>query len=408
MAAAIHMLVEAIFWFHPLVWWLGARLVEERERVCDEAVLALGSERRTYAESILKTCEFCLESPLVCVAGVTGADLKERIIRVMTPRLANKLSFGRKLLLAAIGTAAVAGPVVFGLLNAPPIEAQSAVTASEPLPSFEVASIKLCRERENSHLSILPNRLTVRNQPVEFLIKIAYGQDLGKFGFRMLRDNRLVGGPDWMYGHLSGYDGYDVDAKVEDALAAKFAKLPCGSFLFGPCAYREQMILMLQSLLAERFKLKVRRDMTEGAVFALVVAKGGPKFLQAKFETSDDPAHMADPTLPRPTAPPCPTGMRCWHNYGSMGLVVDILSRMSEIGRPVLDQTGLEGGYYLDLQYSPQPLTATAATDDAAPSGPSGPSIFTALERQLGLKLKPAKGPVESIVIEHIERPSEN
>jgi beta-lactamase regulating signal transducer with metallopeptidase domain len=94
LAAAIHMVVEAIFWFHPLVWWLGSRLVEERERACDEEVLQLGSEPQVYAESILKTCEFCLESPLACMAGVTGADLKKRIVRIMTRRLANKLSFG--------------------------------------------------------------------------------------------------------------------------------------------------------------------------------------------------------------------------------------------------------------------------------------------------------------------------
>ena len=142
LAAAIHMVVEAIFWFHPLVWWLGARLVEERERACDEEVLELGSERRVYAESILKTCEFCVESPLACVSGVTGADLKKRIVRIMTQRMANKLSFGRKLLLAAIGIAAVAGPVVFGLVNAPQVRAQSTQTTSAPLPSFEVASIK--------------------------------------------------------------------------------------------------------------------------------------------------------------------------------------------------------------------------------------------------------------------------
>src|ERR1700719_1412341 len=80
LAAAIHMVVEAIFWFHPLVWWLGARLLEERERACDEEVLELGSERQVYAESILKICEFCVGFPLACVSGVTGADLKKKIV----------------------------------------------------------------------------------------------------------------------------------------------------------------------------------------------------------------------------------------------------------------------------------------------------------------------------------------
>jgi bla regulator protein BlaR1 len=97
LAPALHMFVEAIFWFHPLVWWLGARLVEERERACDEAVLESGSDRQVYAESILKICEFCVGSPLACVSGVTGADLKRRIARIMTEGTMRKLDFSKKL-----------------------------------------------------------------------------------------------------------------------------------------------------------------------------------------------------------------------------------------------------------------------------------------------------------------------
>ena len=82
LAASIHMLVEAIFWFHPLVWWIGGRLVDERERACDEEVLRLGSEPQVYAEGILRVCEFYLESPLVCAAGVTGSNLKKRVERI--------------------------------------------------------------------------------------------------------------------------------------------------------------------------------------------------------------------------------------------------------------------------------------------------------------------------------------
>ena len=77
LTSTIHMLVEAIFWFHPLVWWLEKRLIDERERACDEAVLQLGKQPQVYAESILKVCEFCIESPLTCVSGITGADLKD-------------------------------------------------------------------------------------------------------------------------------------------------------------------------------------------------------------------------------------------------------------------------------------------------------------------------------------------
>jgi bla regulator protein blaR1 len=72
LVAAIHMFVETVFWFHPLVWWIGKRMVEERERACDEEVLRMGSEPRVYAEGILKVCKLYIESPLVCVAGATG------------------------------------------------------------------------------------------------------------------------------------------------------------------------------------------------------------------------------------------------------------------------------------------------------------------------------------------------
>jgi hypothetical protein len=110
----------------------------------------------------------------------------------MNPRRSSQFRAAFVLLSAAIGAAAV----FFGFLTTPQAHAQSAQTAGEGAPSFEVASIKLCRDRENSHLSILPNRLTVRNQPVAFLLKIAYGLDFGQFSFRMLRDNEIPGGPD--------------------------------------------------------------------------------------------------------------------------------------------------------------------------------------------------------------------
>jgi bla regulator protein blaR1 len=125
LAAAIHMVVEAVFWFHPLVWWLGTRLVDERERACDEEVLELGSERQVYAESILKTCEFCVGFPLACVSGVTGADLKKRIVHIMTPHEARKLNFGKRLLLGLAASAAIAAPMMFGLFNATSQQAEA-------------------------------------------------------------------------------------------------------------------------------------------------------------------------------------------------------------------------------------------------------------------------------------------
>lgn len=343
----------------------------------------------------------------------------------MIPNLASKCSSAkRRMRLAVIGIAAVLGLVVFALLGIAQAGAQSPQTAGtpsagtpsapspqttgEPLPSFEVASIKRSPSHVDSSTHIQPNRFTIRNQPLENVIKIAYGHDLGDFGFRELRDNLLVGAPSWVHPTGFAYEGYDIDAKVEDSLAENFAKLRCGSFFGSACGYREQMILMLQALLADRFKLKVRRETKQVPVYALVIAEGGPKFLHAKFDAPDDPAHRQNPGLPRPPRAPCPEGMKCWQNYGPMALVAEILSEYQD-GRPVLDQTGLAGGYYLKLQFAlGQPLASAEETGTAPPPGPSGPSIFTALQQQLGLKLKPTKGAVESIVIEHIERPTEN
>ncbi len=148
LAAAMHMMVEAIFWFHPLVWWLGARLMEERERGCDEQVLESGSKRQVYAESILKICEFCLHSPLDCVSAVTGADLKKRIARIMSEHRGKRMDIGKKLLLATLTVTTLAVPFVFGLLSTPQTHATSrAQDAGDDAFAYESVSIKLDEAR---------------------------------------------------------------------------------------------------------------------------------------------------------------------------------------------------------------------------------------------------------------------
>ena len=95
LTSAFHMIVEAVFWFYPLVWWISARLVEERERACDEEVLRLGTEPAAYAEAILNVCTSYLKSPL-SVSGVTGSDLKKRIQAILTGRVPGGLNSGKK------------------------------------------------------------------------------------------------------------------------------------------------------------------------------------------------------------------------------------------------------------------------------------------------------------------------
>ena len=138
--AAMHMFVETVFWFHPLVWWIGKRMVEERERACDEEVLRLGSEPRVYAEGILNVCKSYLSSPLACASGVTGSDLKRRIEAIVTNRAARNLDLRRRILLIAAGAVALVGPIAVGILGALPSRGQT--QADTAIPAFEAASVK--------------------------------------------------------------------------------------------------------------------------------------------------------------------------------------------------------------------------------------------------------------------------
>jgi TonB family protein len=115
LTAAMHMLVEAVFWFHPLVWWVGSRLVEERERACDEAVVRAGHDGRTYAEGILNVCEHYVASTLKCAAGVTGADLKRRVVEIARYRVMSQLPIQKKIVLGTFALVTLLTPIVFGV-----------------------------------------------------------------------------------------------------------------------------------------------------------------------------------------------------------------------------------------------------------------------------------------------------
>jgi TonB family protein len=119
LAAALHMLVEALFWFHPLVWWIGARLIETRERACDEAVVRAGHDRAAYARGLVECCRLYLQSPLACVAGASGSDLTRRVERIMTAPPSAPLSRSARILLLAACLSALASPVAAGWLASP-------------------------------------------------------------------------------------------------------------------------------------------------------------------------------------------------------------------------------------------------------------------------------------------------
>ena len=119
LTAAVHMLVEAIFWFWPPVWLIGARLIAERERACDESVLAAGHDPLTYAQGILKVCRYCLQSPLACVPGVSGSDLGRRMERIMVAEAPRGMDGARAGLLLMTGLMVVSLPVLAGFATSP-------------------------------------------------------------------------------------------------------------------------------------------------------------------------------------------------------------------------------------------------------------------------------------------------
>jgi beta-lactamase regulating signal transducer with metallopeptidase domain len=121
LTGAIHMLVQALFWFHPLVWWLGERLIAERERACDEAVLRAGHDRETYARGIIETCRIYLQAPLTCVAGASGSKLAMRVDDILSRPLSQPLPLEARASIGLAGLLALTVPVGAGLLKAPDI-----------------------------------------------------------------------------------------------------------------------------------------------------------------------------------------------------------------------------------------------------------------------------------------------
>jgi uncharacterized protein (TIGR03435 family) len=382
LAAALHMVVEALFWFHPLVWWLTTRLVEERERACDEAVLKVGSERQIYAESILKTCEFYLESPLACVSGVTGADLKKRIVRIMSRGVPQRLSFGSKLLLTTVGLAALVAPLWFGLASGTQVSAPAPQSDNEPVPPFEVVSIKLNRSGERGNdWYIRSDRFITPHATAKFFVADAYD----------FRDYLVFGGPSWITS-----DVYTMEAKIDDSYYEKMRQL----------SYSDQerhVKGMLKLLLADRFHLKFHLEDRQMQAYELVIAKNGPKLQEARSgDTYSKGAKWPNGQVVGHD------GLYFTRGFGGGELTAqaigmrDFASMLSHhlmLGQPVVDKTGLTGHYDFVLHYY---------IDEWEEYLTSYPDLFTAIQQQLGLKLESKKGPVPVLVIDHIERPSEN
>jgi bla regulator protein BlaR1 len=226
-------------------------MVEERELACDEEVLRMGCEPADYVEGILKVCRFYLESPLPCISGVTGADVKRRLRAILAGSIAKELNGAKKMTLATIGLAALAAPVLIGVLNAPAIRAQDAPAATS---KWEVISIKPCQYRQEpggmypARGNSSPGRLGTGCYP----LLDDHGMGLIRGAYASNPFTPINGGPSWIHSAF-----YEIDAKAEGN--------PSVATMRGP---------MMQVLLEDRFQLKIHHQTSEGSVYFLSVARG--------------------------------------------------------------------------------------------------------------------------------------
>jgi uncharacterized protein (TIGR03435 family) len=294
-------------------------------------------------------------------------------------------------------TVRIVGVIVAGLGIAVPSPAtlRAQTRDSERLPTFEVASVKENRSGDSrSPLRTQPGgRFVATNALLKFLIAEAF---LGPQPVHL--SSRILGGPDWINSAR-----YDITAKA----ALEFQPSPDGP--------PRELLLMLRSLLQERFKVRTHYETRELPIYELVLARAdgalGPKLRQSAANC-DGPPPPRQPGEP----PPC-GGMRGPARILAGGIpmrqLVMMLTAILAVGPPagadgrlVVDKTGLSGRFAFDLAWTPEQIPDAAPPPGVPPIDANGPSFFTALQEQLGLKLQPARGPVEVLVIDSVERPT--
>lgn len=315
----------------------------------------------------------------------------------------NSHRLARYLLLLSTATFCFSGKAALSQSNTPsvalsekPVPAIS--TPPTELPKFEVATIKPTKDDDGRIMMMFtPDGTSIHGVPIKMLLREAFD----------LEDDRILGQPSWVKNR------YDIEAKVdaEDAPKLKDMKI-------------DQRRAMMLPLLQDRFNLKFHRETRELTVYTLVVAKGG---LKMKKSATEPPAKADDP---KPDGPPRPDPdhpnaplkpgrhslmMNGRGHIESTGTTVTMLVHIlsSQLGRTVLDKTGLTGDYDFTLQWTPDDVGMPMGGDagpgkgDVSPDA-GGPTLFTALEEQLGLKLESKKTNVDVVVIDHMDLPSEN
>jgi uncharacterized protein (TIGR03435 family) len=382
---------EALLFYHPAVWWVSGHIRAERELCCDDVAVSASGDALTVARALAQLESYRV-AHLAAAVAANGGSLSNRIARLLgQSRPPVRAGLGPGVVTVAVLLVAAA----YGLFG-----------QSEAHPAFAVASIKQNasnwsdRTQHPMGVRYQPGgRLTAINASLMLLIQFAYADhDRAMLGHSQPLLAEVVGGPAWIDSL-----GYDIEAKPEGATDPKHAWL------------------MLQTLLADRFKLALHRETRDLPVYDLTAAKSGLKLPAPKdvdcvsFPPGATPQHV-------PGKVDCgyvPLLMEAGRlrMEGSKVHMADLIRELTmATGRPVLDKTGFTGEFDLNLSFAPDDalmgLPGNRGPDDSGgarlPAGRDLTNLFAALEEQLGLKLTPAKGPVEVLVIDHAERPAAN
>jgi uncharacterized protein (TIGR03435 family) len=428
LVAAMAAVNRCVFWFHPLAWMLERRLALLAELACDEYSVAALRDRDRYARLLVDMAGLVdlsqgrLRGHALTMAA--ASHIRQRVEALLRPGRSFSPGLSRT---GRTVLAACAIPLVFAT-GAVEIEQQTAQTpaGAVAVPKFDVASVKPCDSQDTGGKSTrggrggggrgirtTPGRLHVGCMTVREMLLDSYVrfQDDAPVNTFPGDEGAVRGGPGWV-----SSDRYTIEAESDDPRVqgpTEGRGLPAMRLMTGP---------MLRALLADRFRLKVRREEEEIPLYALTVAKGGFKLKPMEEGTCRVPdptrgmtvAEANDPTQ----KPMCGTHIAShgpnWTVDANGATMKQSASWLGGaiLDRPVVDKTGLAGLYSYRLEFArdesaPGKIPAFIGPK-ADPDIPAGPSLYAELEKKMGLKLVADKGPRGYVVIESIERPIEN
>jgi uncharacterized protein (TIGR03435 family) len=413
------LLNRAVFWFHPLAWWLERRLASLAEESCDAVVLAAGHSAKAYSECLIDLARAVAhQGQRIRAIGVAmpGSGLHARLRSIMSRVSAQPLSRWQRVCTAtfcAASTALFASATLTPRTSSVDVGTARVQQTLGAIPKFDVVSVKPCDPNNpglrgtrggGAGAGASPGRLTENCLTLMNLMQNAYIRFANARGHDAWRipDTPIEGGPEWIT-----HDPYLIEATADASISQEMMRGP-----------------MLQALLEDRFHLKLHRETRQGPIYELVVAASGSKLKPATPGVCVQPdwTVFPAPTLPDgqhycgitggpvdenghklslPLTAATPVPILAWDDEAIS--LDDLASDLLHLDRPVVNKTGIPGLFILHLTHR----FVRADPESASPVGDAHTAAVE-LKAQLGLELKPSTGPRDFLVIDHVERPVPN